>query len=383
MTRGVPIWPYDLANAPREPRVDPEQIRCFVIQPFTPKTESLDVFEAVRAACSIFQGHNQNVVVVHCHRADRPRETGIIMQDTWNGIRDADIVVADVTGANGNVMMEIGVASVLHPIHHVILLKDKADPPFLFDIQNFQHVLYERSLLGNSLPQELAHLLWRTLVDWPFTSRGFGAGANVPRLLPLKRRKWEWDVSKGDTEDIRSYYLTHRVMHEDGLEFGSPAVFPRSYLALGDDQIADFRLEVTMRFAEPTLPGDSWIGIGLRSQSTWAGYGYIFLVGPDGQAKWTPLLDLGRPGNPEGPNGQKLGDVATLQGFDPTSFHEFAVTARNSQLTMHVDGQGPGPIDMRTIPYALPRGRLLLQSFLTRARVSRIALHVYDDKKTG
>jgi hypothetical protein len=50
---------------------------------------------------------------LNCHRADDFRDNRTIMQDVWEGICKARVVVADLTTFNANVMYELGIAHTL------------------------------------------------------------------------------------------------------------------------------------------------------------------------------------------------------------------------------------------------------------------------------
>jgi nucleoside 2-deoxyribosyltransferase len=63
---------------------------------------------------------------------------GNIMDQVWQGIRGADVVVADVTGSNPNVFYEIGLAHALGK--EVILISQDAEAPF--DIRASRRIHY-------------------------------------------------------------------------------------------------------------------------------------------------------------------------------------------------------------------------------------------------
>jgi hypothetical protein len=73
----------------------------------------------------------------------RPVAANNIMDQVWRGIRGADVIVADVTGGNRNVMLEIGLAMALGK--EVIVLGQKKTLPF--DIQHCRKISYVPSNL--------------------------------------------------------------------------------------------------------------------------------------------------------------------------------------------------------------------------------------------
>jgi nucleoside 2-deoxyribosyltransferase len=68
---------------------------------------------------------------------------GDIMNQVWQGIRAADVVVADITGGNPNVMIEVGMAAALGK--EVIVISQSETLPF--DIKHWRRITYQRSNL--------------------------------------------------------------------------------------------------------------------------------------------------------------------------------------------------------------------------------------------
>ncbi len=60
------------------------------------------------------------------------------MDQVWQGIRGADVVVADVTGSNPNVMIEVGMAAALGK--EVIVISQSDMLPF--DIRHWRRITY-------------------------------------------------------------------------------------------------------------------------------------------------------------------------------------------------------------------------------------------------
>ena len=69
---------------------------------------------------------------------------GNIMDQVWQGIRCADVVVADITGENANVMIEVGMAAALGK--EVILISQDSALPF--DIRHWRSLFYGADDLG-------------------------------------------------------------------------------------------------------------------------------------------------------------------------------------------------------------------------------------------
>jgi nucleoside 2-deoxyribosyltransferase len=68
---------------------------------------------------------------------------GDVMNQVWQGIRAADVVVADITGGNPNVMIEVGMAAALGK--EVIVISQSDSLPF--DIKHWRRITYQPSNL--------------------------------------------------------------------------------------------------------------------------------------------------------------------------------------------------------------------------------------------
>jgi hypothetical protein len=102
--------------------------RAFVIMPFT--DEFTAVFE------QLIRGALTNYEV---QRADSQLDERNILEAIIHGIAEADLIVADITGLNANVMYELGVAHALGK-PTVMLTQTLADLPF--DIRSYPAHLY-------------------------------------------------------------------------------------------------------------------------------------------------------------------------------------------------------------------------------------------------
>jgi len=123
---------------------------CFVLMPFSTDWSAqiyADLFKpAIEAA-----GYA-------CMRAD---ESGgqIIAEDIWQRISQAELIVADLTDKNPNVMYEIGIAHTIgKPI--VLLSQDEIDPPF--DVGHHRVHVYENTV---SEPEQMKEWLPDVIED--------------------------------------------------------------------------------------------------------------------------------------------------------------------------------------------------------------------------
>ncbi len=121
-------------SAPRAKGAVPSGTTCFVMQPFSaplggyyetifkPAVEQAGL-TAVRADAEIFG-------------------TGKIIDQIWRGIRNADVLVAELTTKNPNVFYELGLAHALEkPV--VLVSSNQDDVPF--DLRHIRVILYDHS----------------------------------------------------------------------------------------------------------------------------------------------------------------------------------------------------------------------------------------------
>jgi hypothetical protein len=142
-----------------------------VMMPFSRDFDS--VYEAIRNACKTNN--------LRCLRADDIWEETTIVQDIFNLIFRAQVIVVDFTGKNANVMYETGIAHTLGK-HVVPIAQSMADVPF--DMAHHRALTYLRNNEGiNALENGLAKKL-----------RQFGiTSMELPEARPAKQGAREDD----------------------------------------------------------------------------------------------------------------------------------------------------------------------------------------------
>jgi hypothetical protein len=98
----------------------------------------------------------------HCEVTGDLASPGNIMDQVWQGIRGADAVIADLTGTNPNVMLEVGIAAALGK--EVILIGEDASLPF--DVRHWRKIPYDPRQLDR-LTQELVKALGSVSARYP------------------------------------------------------------------------------------------------------------------------------------------------------------------------------------------------------------------------
>jgi hypothetical protein len=114
---------------------------CFVIMPFAPEFD--DVYQIIHETV---ENHR-----FQCVRADERYLSGPIIEDVFDQIQRADLIVADFTGKNANVFYEAGYANALRkPV--VQIAQSVSDLPF--DVRHLRTFSYNTKILGD---RKLAH----------------------------------------------------------------------------------------------------------------------------------------------------------------------------------------------------------------------------------
>lgn len=123
--------------------VHSEEPVCFVVMQFSGEFDEL-FSEVISPTCEEF---GYKVI-----RADDYYSTGLIIDDITRSIREASVVIADVTPNNPNVFYEVGFA---HGIGKpTILLSDRKRDKLPFDISGFRTLFYDNTIGGKSAVQE-------------------------------------------------------------------------------------------------------------------------------------------------------------------------------------------------------------------------------------
>lgn len=351
------IWPFDIISDPQPPaRQSPNELRCFLISPFTPKERFDDLFGLVISACN--EVAKQLGCNISCIRADKISGSGVIQPEIWHEIRTADVIVADVTGLNGNVMIELGVASACRKKEHVIILKEQnSQEQFLFDISPVRHIVYNRTATGFQHLYE--DLLSSILVS--LTSAPFEIAPNVPiPSLPLKV-----DFDKGrDVNWLIGPSLTHRRLLSDCLEFGSLFVFKNSWLAVANLEVSKVTVEAEMKFTL-TRETEGWIGINVRSHHYFANYGHLLYLTTTGKViRTVPKGDLSLPENDL---------IGTFADIELTRQRTFRIEVDDNSMMMFIDDIGK-EFKLADMPYVFPSGKVLFQTYNARVGIKSISI---------
>jgi tetratricopeptide (TPR) repeat protein len=112
----------------------------FVLMPF--RDEFDDVYLVIRDAVG---AASQSLgITIRCLRADEIAKPGRITEQIIDHIQKADLLIADLSGNNPNVMYELGYGHALKRAA-IIVNQDVHTSPF--DVEDFRQVLYDRNRL--------------------------------------------------------------------------------------------------------------------------------------------------------------------------------------------------------------------------------------------
>lgn len=118
-----------------------------------------------------------------CERADDIYSAGIVIDEIWGKLCEAQIVVADATGRNANVFYEMGLA---HAIGKEVVILAQATSDIPFDLQHRRVILYRPERLDQLriwLASTIERLRWKRpdIKQWvDASSEGIRVGLSSP-----------------------------------------------------------------------------------------------------------------------------------------------------------------------------------------------------------
>ena len=144
---------------------------CFVVMPFKPLFQT--EFERVIRPAVEDAG-------LTCIRGDEIYAQQSIIQDVWRSLRQARLIIAELSERNPNVMY----AGLAHTINKpiVLLTRDENDVPF--DLRALRYIYYDTNnpFWGNDLQLELTNIIQRVLASPLIGAHLAGVSVNAPFL---------------------------------------------------------------------------------------------------------------------------------------------------------------------------------------------------------
>lgn len=120
--------------------IDP--MKCFILMPIEKGFE--DIYHDVLKPTLEEMG-------LRVVRADEIYSKNPIMEDIWENIQTAGLIIADVTGRNPNVFYETGLA---HAIGRDVIFVTQNMDDIPFDLRHWRHIVYEQTIRGAKVLQE-------------------------------------------------------------------------------------------------------------------------------------------------------------------------------------------------------------------------------------
>jgi hypothetical protein len=350
------IWPHDTALEPDQPLKSIGHLSCFVVSPFEPKDRFDDLFALVKSVCQDLRVGLQ-IDEFDCVRSDSIASAGVIHPEIWQYLKRADVSVADVSGQNGNVLLELGVAAAWRRKEQVIILREEsAEEKHLFDINPARHIEYTRTSSGFALlRQKLAEVMQEAVAGSPFMDVSI-----VTSDLPLTA---QLDDGR-DSAELWVPSVSHRRLLSDCLEFGSLYHFGKSWLALGGSKPAKVRVKAEMKFTERRETADRcWMGINLRAQFFYANLGHLALLRSDGTVV--------RTARDEDPNSHHDVVLGRIDSYNPEEFIPFEVALDDTAWEIHV-GAVKTRVPLTDMRFVFSAGRVLVQTFMCRIGIRHV-----------
>ena len=104
---------------------------CFVAMPF--KTDFCSVYSAMKEVLESAE------LGFQCCRADEDLSGGLVMVKVLQELKDAEVIIADITGGNANVFYELGIAHTVKDAKSVVLVSQDKPP---FDVAPYHYCPY-------------------------------------------------------------------------------------------------------------------------------------------------------------------------------------------------------------------------------------------------
>ena len=356
------VWPYDVLtqasiSLPEKlTRRSPYELTCLLLCPLLPKKDADDTLGLLVEITGIIG--KELACKIKCLRADLLASPGVIHNEIWEMIRTSDVIVVDVTGFNPNVIYEFGVVAASRKKEHIIVIKndDVKEGISYFDFSPVRQLRYSKDVIGDrDFHSRLYHSLMTAFTSAPFEI----AGEDVSLPFPIEVN---FEEEKRDVKWLISPPITHRVLKDGYLEFGSLYIYKNSWMSVGSKEFSNVKVSTQIRFVQPLQPLN-WIGIAVRSSHYHANFGYILYVGTNGHVTYTrPLNDKGKYENV---------DIGKIKEFTEKNQHEFLsfeISIDDHNLNMKVN-ELKKVVPMATLPHVFHSGHVLVQTCKSRVGI--------------
>lgn len=318
------IWPYDVKRALSSSGKDAiRPFRCLLLMPFENRFEQVaEIIRQTVEDTATLYSTQFNLGLPRIDRLDWVTSTGVIQQELWQKVDEADLVFGDITGYNPNVMFELGVCAAWKQMKQVVLVKDHFfQQQSAFDIAPIRYTEYQLTTEGvEQFKAVIRQHTINALIAFP-DLQGDSPSLTFPIHISFQDNR----------DDLRIYTppYAHRRVIAGALEFGSRSHFPHSWASIGKEQFLNFTLEFSARFSNP-IPNAGYIGVGLRSQHFYANFAHILYLNHEGQITVTEPTE-------EPPNFYQDKILRGPSQIDLRAYHLFKIVLNESVLDVEVD----------------------------------------------
>ncbi len=345
------VWPLDVIDRLRKAGVDRlRPFKCLLLMPFESRFNQ--VAEEIHNCLLEVHGLDPKVLGMPLpiiNRLDWVTSSGVIQNEIWEEVSNADLIFCDITGYNPNVMFESGVAAALKRMPQVVFIRDhffKQQSPF--DIAPIRYTEYQ--LTSDGLPKFRDKV--KKLINDAFKAFPDDLIETIPVAFPASID------FQGNHDDLRIYTppLAHRRVIDGALEFGSLAFFPESWASLGNARILQFDLEFEAAFRNPASD-KAWIGVGFRSQHFYANFSHLLYITQNGAITITQPNEIG----PAFYTDENLRGPTPI---DELAFHHFHIRFTQDILLLELDDFSTS-LDVAKLPKVFGPGLIRFQSCLS------------------
>jgi len=207
---------------------------CFVLMPFDPQYREVyaEVYKPVCAENDL-----------DCWRVDEIARPGSITRDIVEGIIDAEVVIADLTGQNPNVFYELGIA---HSVGNKTIMTAQAIADVPFDIRSYRVLIYQQNIMGSrKLADDLDKAIKELLAALDRTSNPVQEAVSSRSTMGLKRKTplVKYVDLTGLPKQMRDWLSAHKIVYAEdvaGVDLHALAETP----GIGRDSLGRFMRQV-------------------------------------------------------------------------------------------------------------------------------------------
>jgi hypothetical protein len=197
---------------------------CFVIMPFHALFDS-EYERVIRPAI--------RETGLECVRGNEIYSDATIVQDIWRSLRQARVIVAELSGRNPNVLYEVGLAHAIgKPI--VLLTRNQEDVPF--DLRTLRYLLYDPNdpFWGENLHSKLTDLLRKVLNTPSYAShlRGVEVQVDLPEIPRQPLSPPEPEIPEHDFNGVwKTTWISIKKQREHEAQLVIPPKHGRNFMA--------------------------------------------------------------------------------------------------------------------------------------------------------